>query len=290
MDKVLLLGSAGMLGSALQVNLLKSGMSVVARTKSNYNITDNLAFVNDIQDIKPTYVVNAAAYTAVDLAEVVPSKALEVNGTAPTDIARTCKENNVKLLHISSDYVFTGSTRELQKEGASLGPVNSYGWSKLVGDRGIEAVFGMDLGYHIVRTSWLFGPNGNNFIKTLLYQYKYKKVREFKVVCDQYGSPTYTNDLAKAIIPIIKNGNDGTPLYNICNRGVLSWYDLAVEVFTLAGIDDVDIIPIPSSQSNRLAKRATYTALDCTMYERSYGRLPYFRGSLSHYIGLIIND
>ena len=238
--KVLILGASGMLGHDLQ----KVYPGAVCRGHE-LDITDEAAVSSFILDLKPSLVINAAAFTNVDGCEDQQELAFAVNGEGPGNIAAACHEVGATLVHYSTDYVFDGSN-ESYVESDTPNPINVYGASKLLGEQAIMAA--MD-DYRIVRTSWLFGLNGPNFVETMLrLSMEMKMVR---VVNDQFGKPTFTVDLASKTPEIVK-AEPG--IYHITNDGICSWYEFASAV-----VDNV--VPCSSSEFLRKAKRPTYSVL-----------------------------
>lgn len=214
---------------------------------------------------QPDYVINAAAYTAVDRAETEKAKAFQVNGEAVGVLAAVCKQAGAKLIHISTDYVFDGTSTSPYKEDAAVHPQNVYGASKLEGEKQAlqfnpEAI--------IIRTSWVYSEYGKNFVRTMLRLMQEKQ--EISVVNDQFGSPTYAGDLAEALLQIIASGRWVPGIYHYCNDGVISWYDFAEAIKEITGSACI-IHPIPSEQYPTPAKRPVYSAMDCGLLQKIYG-------------------
>jgi dTDP-4-dehydrorhamnose reductase len=225
----------------------------------------------------PAFVINCAAYTAVDRAETEKERAFQINGEAVGVLAAVCKEHDTKLVHISTDYVFDGTAHTAYREDSPTNPQGVYGASKLEGEK--QALqFNPDT--IIIRTSWLYSEFGKNFVRTMLKLLQEKE--EINVVNDQLGSPTYALDLAEAILQIIvsltthhsppDSYRDTTHggIYHYCNEGIISWYDLAVAIKELTG-SNCKLVPIPTSQYPTAAKRPAYSALDCTKIQQSFG-------------------
>jgi dTDP-4-dehydrorhamnose reductase len=242
--KTLIFGAGGMLGK----DLCKEFPEADCFTHDDIDITNEEKVEELIENLKPSVVINAAAYTNVDGCEDEKELAFGVNGKAPDNIAKACAKIGATFVHYSTDYVFDGSKQEYI-ESDSTNPINVYGQSKLEGE---ENIISMMDDYRIIRTSWLFGLNGNNFIKTMLDLSG--KMDTVKVVNDQFGKPTYTADLAKKTLEIISMEPG---VYHITNEGQCSWYEFASAV-----IDNVS--PCSSEEFVRKAKRPRYSVLNNT--------------------------
>jgi len=234
------------------------------------------------------YCINCAAYTAVDKAESEKEKAFLINADAVGKMANICKIHKTKLIHISTDYVYDGSSNIPLKEDSNVGPVNVYGSSKLKGER---LALEKNPSTLIIRTSWVYSSFGNNFVKTMLRLFREKK--EINVVDDQYGSPTYAADLADIIMKIIekkKQGKDFSGILNYCNAGVTTWYEFAKEIKSLTG-SSCNINPIPASSYVTAAKRPPYSVLDTTkIKELLQTDIPSWQTSLKKCIALLTAD
>lgn len=204
----------------------------------------------------PAYLINCAAYTAVDRAESETELAFQVNGEAVGVLAAVCKEKNCKLIHISTDYVFDGTATTPYKEDHPTNPKSVYGASKLDGE---QQAFRFNPDTIVIRTSWVYSEFGKNFVKTMLKLMPEKG--ELNVVSDQVGSPTYAADLAAAILHIISSGKWQAGTYHYSNEGVISWYDFAVAIKELAG-NNCKVNAIPTSAYPTPAKRPAYSVLD----------------------------
>jgi dTDP-4-dehydrorhamnose reductase len=252
MQKLILTGSGGMLGKELQ-KYLANYFAIFPFDKKNLDITNAQALKEIFKKLKPDFCVNAAAYTAVDLAETEQTAATTLNAKAVGDLAQLCQQFNIHLTHFSTDYVFDGNTREGYTEDAATNPINFYGVSKLAGEKAIQAS-GCD--FAIIRTSWLFG-DGKNFVNTMLELSK--KMPEIKVVSDQIGCPTSTKDLAKATTEILRENyeypkqNRGK-IFHLTNSGETSWANFARKIFKLAQTQ-TKVIDIPTSKFPTPAKR-----------------------------------
>jgi dTDP-4-dehydrorhamnose reductase len=239
-ERVLLLGASGMLGRDLQAVY----PGVVCRGHE-LEITDAAAVSSFIADLKPALVINAAAYTNVDGCEEERELAFAVNGEGPAYLAAACHEAGATLVHYSTDYVFDGS-QESYVESDTPHPINVYGASKLLGEQAIMAAME---DYRIIRTSWLFGRHGSNFVETMLRLSA--EMETVRVVDDQFGKPTYTVDLAKKT-PEIRAAAPG--IYHVTNEGVCSWYEFASAIIP-------NTVPCSSEEFLRPAKRPTYSVL-----------------------------
>jgi dTDP-4-dehydrorhamnose reductase len=212
----------------------------------------------------PDYLINCAAYTAVDRAEEEKDKAFQVNGEAVGVLAAVCKEQRCRFLHISTDYVFDGTATEPYNEDSPTNPQSVYGASKLEGEK--QAVqFNPDS--IIIRTSWVYSEFGKNFVKTMLKLMSERE--EIKVVNDQVGSPTYAADLAESILQIISAGNWQPGIYDYSNDGEISWYDFAVAIKELTSAA-CRVLPIPSTQYPTPAKRPAYSVLNTAKIRETF--------------------
>jgi dTDP-4-dehydrorhamnose reductase len=242
--KTVILGAGGMLGTDLR----KTFPDAVAPGHAELDITDREQVIKQIKELKPDLVINAAAYTSVDQCEDEQELAYRVNGHAPGHIAEACASVNARLVHYSTDYVFDGSRKEYG-EADPVGPVNVYGRSKLAGERNIMRAM---QNFQIIRTSWLFGASGKNFVDTMLSLSG--QTDNVRVVDDQFGKPTYTADLARKTGEII---GMGPGIYHATNDGVCSWYEFASAIIP-------NTIPCNSDEFPRKAKRPRFSVLTNT--------------------------
>ena len=271
--KVLITGSNGMLGSDI-VNEFRD-FDLYALGKNELDISKKSKIVKIFKKIKPDIVVNAAAYTDVDGSETYKKQALKTNAIAVRNIAMTCKRLDATLVHFSSDYVFDGRNRNGYKENDKKNPVNYYGYTK---SRGEDYILGIMRKYFIIRSSWLFGKNGKNFVQAIM---KKANEKEIRVVDDQVGSPTYTRDLANAAKELIQNYNYGT--YHLTNSGTCTWFEFAKEILSLSN-SMTKVIPINSKELNRPAKRPGCSILLNTKFKN---KLPFWDAALKRYLGEI---
>ena len=279
--KLLVTGAQGMLGRDLVHELAVGGHLVtatdVASPATCLDITNPLAVRACLLKEKPRWVVNCAAFAKVDACEEQEDLATRINGDAPGYLAAVCADLGIRLAHISTDYVFDGTKSGPYREDDPTNPINAYGRSKLKGEESIAQR--MD-DYVIIRTQWLFGLGGPNFVATILALAKEKP--SIDVVYDQFGCPTYTKDLAKAIRFLIENDVRGT--YHVCNRGKASWYDLAKKTLEFAGLS-TQINPVTTDNFPRPAKRPPNSVLSSMKFTDATGKLmPIWPAALQGYL------
>jgi dTDP-4-dehydrorhamnose reductase len=262
--KILLLGDKGMLGSDLHIKL-KVEHEVVGLDKEEIDIISASECKKAIQGIGPDIVINAAAYTNVDGCETAKDECFAVNAEAVKNIAECCRDKNIRIIHFSTDYVFDGETEQPYKEDHQCNPINVYGESKLAGERYLQS---LSDNYVLIRTAWLYGVKGKNFVQTILE--KVKTIKKLTVVDDQVGSPTYTKDLAAAVDLLIEQNAKG--IFHITNRGSCNWFQFAVKILQEAGIHDIDVTPIKSDQLQRPAKRPAYSVLSMHKFIQTTGK------------------
>ncbi|MCL4479190.1 MAG: dTDP-4-dehydrorhamnose reductase [Deltaproteobacteria bacterium] len=263
-QKVIITGANGMLAYALK-ETIGSNFDLIALTEKELDITNSEDVLYTMRDIRPDVLVNAAAYTYVDKAEQEQTLARLINGTAVGYIAKACNITNTRVIHISSDYIFDGEKEGHYTEYDEPNPMSIYGISKLIGEQ--ELTKHTD-NYVIIRSQWLYGDHGSNFAETIISLAEKKD--ELKVVDDQYGSPTYTMDLAKAIKLIIQRNDIKKDIFNFSNEGVVSWFGFAKDIFRLMGVE-IKLIPVDSSAYPRPAKRPHNSALDKTKIKNALG-------------------
>lgn len=264
--KVVVTGAAGMLGQDMVAEFQRRGHDVIALDRARLDITDLCAVREAVNSLKPDLVVNCAAYTDVDKAESEPDLAMAVNGLGPRNLALACEAHGAGLMHISTDYVFDGEKQSPYEIWDAPNPINVYGKTKLWGENYVRSLMHR---YYLVRTSWLFGPGGRNFIKTIL-----DKIRlggAIRVVADQIGCPTYTPDLVRVCADLADSGCYG--IYHVANQGATSWQDLAMHVIRTLG-SDAGVEPITSDQLDRPARRPRNSRLDPTPLLATVGYLP----------------
>lgn len=253
-DKILITGAKGQLGTDLVSLLNKCNYIVYGYSRKELDIT-KLENVQEIfEEVKPNIVIHAGAHTKVDLAELEQDNTYLINAIGTRNISIEAEKHGAKLVYISTDYVFNGQGKEPYNEFQSTSPLGIYGKSKLAGE---EFVRDLHSKFFIVRTSWVYGENGNNFVKTMLKLGKEKD--ELSVVYDQIGCPTFTVDLSNKIIEIMSTENYGT--YHVSNSGSCSWYEFAEEIFRLVNIN-IELKPVTTDQFPRPAKRPAYSVFD----------------------------
>ncbi|MFB9077351.1 dTDP-4-dehydrorhamnose reductase [Flavobacterium procerum] len=276
MKKILVTGATGQLGSEL--NLLSSSYSqyewiFAGRTKATLDDLELLQ--TQLNEIKPDIVFNCGAYTAVDKAESERDLAFKINHLAVELLAKYTAKNNAKLIHVSTDYVFDGTSSVALDEKAETNPINVYGESKLEGEK---ACLKENPNSIIIRTSWVYSKFGNNFVKTM--QRLMQERDSINVVNDQIGSPTHAADLAQAMIHIIEFSEWIPGIYNYSNEGEISWYDFALSIKEM-GDYKCNISGIPSSSYPTPAKRPEFSLLDKKKIKSTYNlKVPDYKESL----------
>ena len=262
-SKILILGAHGMLGQDLAKVLVDFDLTLWDKTE--IDIADEYQVKTKITALNPQIIINCAAYTAVDDCETNQELALRVNNQAVGYLALVAQKLGAIILHISTDYVFNGKNEKgYAEDSQEFGPVNFYGESKLLGEKSLMNIAEK---YYLIRTSWLYGNNGKNFVETMLNLGKEKN--ELKVVADQFGKPTYTVDLAKQILYIL-NSNLPFGIYHVTNEtkeGGISWLEFAQEIFELAK-SDAKVTACTSQEFSRPAVRPVYSALINTKLPR----------------------
>lgn len=246
-------GANGQLGTDL-VRMLQARHEIVGLTRNELDITDSEQCKDVMQRIKPDVVLHAAAYTAVDLAESEEDRAHTVNTFGTRNVAMAAEKVGAKLVYISTDYVFDGTGTSPYQEYDQTNPQSVYGKSKRAGELLVQSLCSR---YFIVRTSWVFGAYGNNFVKTMLKLGREKD--RLQVVGDQVGSPTYTVDLCRFIGELAETEKYG--IYHASNSGFCSWYEFAVAIFEESGLK-VKVDPCTTAQFPRPAKRPAYSVMD----------------------------
>ena len=274
-------GGRGMVGQALCQHLDRLGLRYRA-TGSEVDIADAAAVMAYAQAHSPTHIINAAAMTQVDACETEIDRARRVNGEGPRHLALAARQLGAQALHISTDYVFAGRTGRPFDEQDPVAPASQYGISKLLGEQQFMAVLeGSGLTHHVVRTSWVFGPGGQNFVRTMLQLMKERD--QVSVVVDQKGRPTYAPHLAEALLRLMglmgERGASATGLYHFANSNPTSWHGLCCEVRTAAqslglALACQTIEPVTSDKFVRPAPRPAYSVLSTAKFEQATGFVP----------------
>ncbi len=280
--KILVVGNEGMLGSAVAERFMEERLrdrtfELHVADELECDITEREETILHVVSIAPQLVINCAGYTDVDGAESNTTQAFMVNGDGPKHLAEACYNCGAKLIHIGTEYVFDGTKAAPYVETDEPRPVSEYGKSKLRGEKNIAATFE---DYLILRTSWLFGPNGKNFIDTVLRLADERD--EITMVNDQHGAPTYTKDLAEAIYKL--GDSDLTGVYHLTNDDYCTWYELAEYVLDAAG-KTLRMIPVDTGHYDRPAKRPLNCMLDCSRIGRDAAiRLRPWREAVDEYL------
>ncbi|MBO2644922.1 dTDP-4-dehydrorhamnose reductase [Shewanella algae] len=275
--KVLITGCNGQVGHCLTERLAKQA-EVLALDYAGLDITDRNAVLNTVAEFQPHYIINAAAHTAVDRAEQEAELSYAINRDGPSYLAQAAKEFGAVMLHISTDYVFDGSGDKPYKESDATGPQGVYGKSKLAGEQAVADSCSKHL---ILRTAWVFGEHGNNFVKTMLRLAQSRDA--LSIVGDQFGGPTYAGDIADALISMVQHLEQGKHakwgVYHFSGMPYASWFDFARAIFQAAEQHDVHakhpkISAIPTSAYPTPAKRPGNSRLDCSKIEHEFGIKP----------------
>ncbi|UCN00579.1 dTDP-4-dehydrorhamnose reductase [Sulfurimonas sp. SWIR-19] len=287
MNNILITGANGQLGSELRLlnsKFLVSNYRCFFTTAKDLDITDFEKVKEFIRSKNIKIIINAAAYTAVDKAEEDKENADSVNHLAVKYLAQISKEHNIRLIHISTDYVFDGKNYRPYVEDDVTNPTGVYGATKLAGENAMRAINPKNS--IIIRTSWVYSSFGNNFVKTMLRLGKERDA--LGVIFDQVGTPTYAKDLAQVILNIIgadtsvpaNSTTNAVQIYNYSNEGVLSWYDFAKEIMRMANLD-CKISPIETKEYPTPAKRPHYSLLNKAKIKKDFNiEIPYWKESL----------
>lgn len=275
--RILVTGASGQLGYDVVRELERRGTACLGVSSKEFDLTCPEAVRAYIKDYAPDAVIHCAAWTAVDKAEDEIEKVRAVNADGPRSIAAVCREIGAKMLHISTDYVFPGIGERFYEPDDPTGPLGVYGKTKLEGELAVREL--LDRCF-IVRISWTFGLNGNNFVKTMLRLAESRE--EVNVVCDQIGSPTYTADLAPLLCDMIVT--EKYDVYHATNEGVCSWAEFAREIFRLAG-KNVRVNAIPTSEYPTRAVRPLNSRMSKGKLEQmGFSRLPTWQDALARYL------
>ncbi len=268
MARVLVTGARGMLGRRM-VEAFSPRHEVIATARCasdgvlSLDICERADVAERVARVAPDWIVNAAAYTAVDKAESEEALAMRSNADGPAELARAARASGARLLHVSTDFVFRGDAREPIDESAAAEPVGAYARSKWAGEEAVRRLLPQAV---IFRVAWLFGPDGKNFVDTILRVAR--EGRPLRVVADQLGSPTFTADAAAAAVAVLESGIEGT--VHAANTGVTSWHAFAEEACRLAGLK-AEIQPISTAEWPTPAARPAYSALRNRVLEEKLG-------------------
>ncbi|MEW2075438.1 MULTISPECIES: dTDP-4-dehydrorhamnose reductase [unclassified Streptomyces] len=264
----LVTGAGGMLARDVLARLATAGIPTVAVTRAELDITDPEAVRDVLAEHRPAAVVNCAAWTAVDDAETREDDALRINGDGPRHLAEACRELDAVLLHVSTDYVFPGDADEPYAEDAPTGPRSAYGRTKLAGEQAVLTTL-PDRGF-VVRTAWLYGAGGGNFVRTMI---KLESVKDtLDVVDDQRGQPTWTVDLADRLVRLGQAALAGTApagVYHGTSAGETTWFGFTREIFRLLGADPERVRPTTSAAFARPAPRPAYSVLGHSRWQQA---------------------
>lgn len=274
--KIIVFGASGQLGQCLKkVAQQRSIDNISFLPEENADILNKDQLAEIFADEMPAFVINCAAYTAVDKAEDEIARARAINRDGAANLAAICRPHQSVLIHISTDFVFDGVIPRLLTEEDPAKPINIYGLTKLQGE---IAVAGSLHKYFIIRTSWLYSEYGNNFVKTMLRLAKEKA--EIGVITDQIGTPTYAGDLAGVIFDIIESASEEYGIYHYSNEGVASWYDFAKAVFDISGTT-AKVKPVRTSEYITKAARPAFSVMDKSKIKNTFAaEIPYWRDSL----------
>jgi dTDP-4-dehydrorhamnose reductase len=262
--KILILGHKGMLGSDLMLRLM-AAHDVTGKDVGDFDIAVEDDCGRVVAECSPEVVINAAAYTNVDGCETDRDRCFAVNAVGVKNIALACRGRGIRIVHFSTDYIFAGRKGTPYVEEDEPAPLNVYGASKLEGERFLQALSDRWL---LIRTAWLYGRSGKNFVKTILE--KAAAVNTLDVVDDQIGAPTYSWDLAAAVQLLIEGGHDG--LFHLTNRGRCSWHEFACKILQYAGMNDVTVRPIRTADLARPAVRPAWSVLSCRKFSEATGK------------------
>ncbi|MBA4397272.1 MAG: dTDP-4-dehydrorhamnose reductase [Syntrophus sp. (in: bacteria)] len=262
--RILILGHRGMLGSEL-LGSLSVGHEVTGKDIDDFDIASEASCRRVIAEAEPDVVINAAAYTDVDGSEQARELCFAVNAVGVKNVALACRPAGIKIVHFSTDYVFDGLKEAPYREEDVCRPLNVYGEAKLAGEHYLRQYSGH---YLLIRTAWLYGKQGKNFVKTIIA--RAKEFGRLEIVNDQKGSPTYARDLAAAVERLLTGRHSG--IFHVTNRGSCSWYEFTLKILAFAGIGDVPVMPIISGQLKRPAARPLNSTLNCKRLTEATGK------------------
>ena len=279
--RVLVTGAKGQLGTDLMNELNRQGLEAIGVDIEEMDITDAESCRRVISREKPDAVIHCAAYTAVDAAEDNVELCSRINGQGTRNVAQACRDQGIKLMYISTDYVFDGQGTRPWEPDDPRDPLNVYGETKYQGELAVEELLDQ---YFTVRIAWVFGLAGKNFIKTMLRLGQERGA--VSVVDDQIGSPTYTYDLARLLVDMIQTDRYGR--YHATNEGICSWYEFACEIFRQAGMDQVQVTPVSSQQFAAEAKRPSNSRMSKEkLSDNGFVRLPDWKDALGRYLKVL---
>lgn len=282
-SKILVFGGLGQLGQSISRVCKERGISSVIFLDEVEGDILNLAKMEKLfEEQAPEFVINCAAYTAVDKAEDEPALCEKINKTGAVNVANCCERFNATLLHISTDFVFDGKMPKLLNEEDLAEPINVYGKTKLEGEVEVSQILAA---HYIIRTSWLYSEYANNFVKTMLRLSAGRD--ELSVIVDQVGTPTYAVDLASVLLDIVASDKKAYGTYHYSNEGVASWYDFAKAIFDLSETE-ITLHPIPGSAYPTKATRPAFSVMDKAKIKTVFNlTIPYWRDSLVNCINAI---
>lgn len=279
--KVFVTGVKGQLGYDVVNELEKRGLTAIGVDIDEMDITDAESVNRVIRDAAPDAVIHCAAYTAVDAAEDNAELCRRVNADGTANIAGVCRDMDIPMMYISTDYVFDGQGTRPWEPDDERDPLNVYGQTKYEGELAVTDALDK---FFIVRIAWVFGVNGKNFIKAILN--KAKTVDTLTVVNDQFGSPTYTYDLARLLVDMIQTDKYG--FYHATNEGICTWYDFACEIIRQAGLQ-TKVVPVSADQYPAKAKRPCNSRMSKEkLTENGFEKLPAWQDALKRYLEIIL--
>jgi len=262
MERVLVFGAKGMLGSAI-MDSLSSSFELVGFGHEELDVTDEKATRRAISDLEPGIVIHAAAYTDVDGCETNPEESYRVNGQGTLYVVQACRETKSRLVYLSTDYVFDGKTSRPYREEDPVNPINVYGKSKLQGEQHVSRLL---TDFIIIRTQWLFGKTGKNFVTTVLDSARDGK--PMTIIRDQIGSPTYVMDLSCAISQLLRKDFRG--IFHVANSSFCSWYEFAKKILEQRGVQ-MSVVPVDSDSLHQKARRPRFSALGNFSWQKAFG-------------------
>lgn len=266
--KILLLGHKGMLGTDL-MRRLGVAHEVTGKDVGDFDITSSESCRQVISEANPDVVINAAAYTNVDGAETNGDACFAVNAEGVRNVALACEKANIRIVHFSTDYVFDGTQGTPYLEDDTPSPRGIYAQSKAAGEKYLQEYSN---NYLLIRTAWLYGRNGKNFVKTILE--KARHTDTLRVVDDQTGSPTYSRDLAGAVQILLEQNCQG--IFHVTNRGSCTWHAFTKKILEYAGLEHVDVEPLQTKELNLPAPRPAYSVLNTRKFSDTTGNIMRF--------------